>query len=135
MRGFLRWFKSTAKVKRWILLGIVGIALVCFGISKILISKTLNTKEIVEVVLAFVIGLSSIVISMIFMQKRMLEILVEESDTRKEKSNVIQTVFGCVQLFEFINSNNKFYRDEKNPYCMSDGLQHLCSSGADLKNG
>ncbi len=94
MNGFLRWFKTSAKVKRWIFLGIIGIALLCFGISKILISKTLATNEIIQVVISFVLGIASIIISMIYMQKRMLEILVEESDTRKEKNNVCSLIFN-----------------------------------------
>ena len=41
MKGFLEWFKSSTKVKRWILLILVGIALVSFGFTKILTADKL----------------------------------------------------------------------------------------------
>ena len=94
MNGFLKWFKSSSKMKRWMLLGIIGVVLVCYGIANILAFKTLSTFELIKIVISFVIGFATIIISMIFMQKRMLEILVEESDTRSEKNNVNTLIFN-----------------------------------------
>ena len=39
MKGFFEWFKSGTKMKRWILLILVGIALACYGISEIIVSE------------------------------------------------------------------------------------------------
>ncbi len=92
--GFFKWFKSSAKMKRWILLNLIGVILVCYGIAKLIDAKTLNVVEIVTVVIAFVLGFTFLVLGTVFMQKRMLELLVEESDTRKETNNVNTLIFN-----------------------------------------
>ncbi len=92
--GFFKWFKSSAKMKRWILLNIIGVILVCYGIAKLIDAKTLDVMEIVLVIISFVIGFTFLVLGTVFMQKRMLELLVEESDTRKETNNVNTLIFN-----------------------------------------
>ena len=39
MEGFFKWFKSSTKVKRWILLMLIGIVLVCYGIAEVIVTK------------------------------------------------------------------------------------------------
>ena len=94
MKGILRWLKNSSKMKRWIFLCVVGISLVLFGMATILDSESLTTLKVLLVVGCFIIGFTSIVISIIFMQKRTLELLVEQSDTRKEKNNVNTLIFN-----------------------------------------
>lgn len=94
MKGFFRWFKNNTKMKRWLLVIIIGIVLVCYGIANIIDFKTLTIKEIIKIVISFVIGFTSIIIGIVYMQKRTLELLVEESDTRKEKNNVNTLIFN-----------------------------------------
>ena len=73
MNGFFKWFKSGAKIKRWIFLMIVGIVLVCYGMAKILVTNEMGFKELAEIVLMFVTGFTFAIISIIFIQKRTLE--------------------------------------------------------------
>lgn len=94
MKGFFKWFKSSSKMKRWILIILIGVVLTCYGIAKLIDADTLGTKEIVQVVMSFIFGFASIVLGFVFMQKRMLEIMVEESDTRKEKNNINTLIFN-----------------------------------------
>ena len=94
MNGILKWLKNSSKMKRWMLLCVVGISLVLFGMATILDSESLTTLKVFLVVGCFIIGFTSIVLSIIFMQKRTLELLVEQSDTRKEKSNVNTLIFN-----------------------------------------
>lgn len=94
MKGFFRWFKSGAKIKRWVVLVLVGIVLVCYGISTLLNGKTLDTIDVIRIAASFVSGFTLSIIAIIHMQKRMLEILVEESDTRKSKNNVNSLIFN-----------------------------------------
>ena len=68
MKGLLKWFKNSSKMKRWILLCVVGIVLVLFGMSNILASESLSTKRVLLVIACFIIGFTSIVLSIIFMQ-------------------------------------------------------------------
>ncbi len=92
--GFFKWFTSKAKMKRWIFLILVGIILVGYGISTLLYFDTLGAIEILKIVGSFVIGFTTIIIGFVFMQKRTLELLVEESDTRKETQNVNTLIFN-----------------------------------------
>ncbi len=96
MKGFFKWFKSKAKMKRWIFISLVGVVLICYGMAKLvnLNRERLELYEIPIVVSAFVIGFTAVVIGIVHMQKRMLEILVEESDTRKETNNVNTLIFN-----------------------------------------
>ena len=91
MKGFLEWFKSSTKMKRWMLLIIVGIALACYGISEILVSKEIgfNFLEIGKIVISFIIGFAFIVLGIVFINKRNLELFIEATDERMEnKSNI-----------------------------------------------
>ena len=92
--GFFKWFTSKAKMKRWMLLILVGIILVGYGISTLLYFDTLGAIEILKIVGSFVIGFTMIIIGFVFMQKRTLELLIEESDTRKETQNVNTLIFN-----------------------------------------
>ena len=85
MKGFFSWFNSKTKIKRWMLLILVGVCFTCFAIATILTSKVLRPKEIVKIVVSFVVGFTSIVVGFIFMQKRMLEILVEANNTATKR--------------------------------------------------
>ncbi|WP_426923499.1 2-phospho-L-lactate transferase CofD family protein, partial [Ralstonia pseudosolanacearum] len=89
-----RWFKSNAKIKRWLFILLLGIVLVCYGIANIIEYKTLGKLDIVKIVASFVAGFVLIVLSVVHAQKRMLELLVEESDTRSKKNNVKSLIFN-----------------------------------------
>lgn len=89
MGGFMQWFKSSSKMKRWIFLILVGIVLTCYGLAKVFVMKEISIKEIIEVVAIFVAGFMAIVVGLVFLNKRTLELLIESSDERMEnKDNV-----------------------------------------------
>lgn len=89
MMGFMQWFKSSNKMKRWIFLILIGILLACYGIAEILVLKELSFSELIKIILAFVIGFVSIVLGLIFLNKRTLEVLIESTDERMENRNNI----------------------------------------------
>ena len=89
MNGLMQWFKSSNKMKRWMLLILVGILFACYGLAKILVMKEISFKEVGGVIIVFVIGFVSIILGLIFLNKRTLEILIESTDERMEnKKNV-----------------------------------------------
>lgn len=89
MNGFIQWFKSNSKMKRWIFLILIGILLACYGLAKILVMKEISFEEVGKVVFIFVLGFISIVLGLIFLNKRTLEVLIESTDERMEnKKNV-----------------------------------------------
>lgn len=89
MNGFMQWFKSSNKMKRWIFLILIGILLACYGLAKILVMKEISFQEVGKVVVIFVLGFVSIVLGLVFLNKRTLEVLIESTDERMEnKKNV-----------------------------------------------
>ena len=92
--GFFKWFTSKAKMKRWMFLILIGVVLVGYGISNVLYFDTLGFVEILKIVLPFIAGFTAIIVGFVFMQKRTLELLIEESDTRKETQNINKLIFN-----------------------------------------
>ena len=89
MNGFMQWFKSSSKMKRWIFLILVGIIFACYGLAKVLVMKEISIAEVGEVIAIFAIGFVAIVVGLVFLNKRTLEVLIESSDERMEnKDNV-----------------------------------------------
>ena len=96
MKKFFKWFKSEAKIKRWILLILIGIVLVCYGVAKILVTQELSVTTLIRIVVSFTIGFTFTILGIVCIQKRTLELLVQESDTRniEAKSNVSSLIFN-----------------------------------------
>ncbi|MCR5146379.1 MAG: YvcK family protein, partial [Clostridia bacterium] len=87
MKGFFEWFKSSSKMKRWMFLIILGIIAISYAISKILVTNKLeNVKDIVVIIVGFVIGFVAVIVGLVYMNKRTLELLVEETDKREEEN-------------------------------------------------
>ena len=98
MKSFLEWFKASTKVKRWILLIIVGIILTCYGITKIMVSEEMALFEALKIMVIFVLGFIAIVTSIVFIQKRSLEIIIEANNTteagKQAKLNIKSLIFN-----------------------------------------
>ena len=97
MKGILHWFKSSSKMKRWILLVLVGIILTCYGISKILVQKEMGFLEAGKVIVIFAIGFTFIVLGLISLNKRNMELFIEATDDRLKHSknvNVQSLIFN-----------------------------------------
>ena len=83
-------------MKRWIFLILVGILLACYGLAEILVMKEISFQEVGKVVVIFVLGFISIVLGLIFLNKRTLEVLIESTDERmdnKKNVNVKSLIF------------------------------------------
>ena len=96
MKGFLKWFDNESKMKRWILLILIGIILASYGMMNLLIGKELNFGDLSKIIISFVIGFTFVVVGIIFMQKRTLELFVQGTDTREEakEGNVKSLIFN-----------------------------------------
>lgn len=89
MNGFMQWFKSSSKMKRWMFIILLGILLVCYGIAEILVLKEMSFMELAKIVITFVIGFLSIIIGLVYLNKRTLEVLIESTDDRmNDKKNI-----------------------------------------------
>lgn len=96
MKGFLKWFNNESKMKRWIFLILVGVVLCSFGMMKLITGNELNFMDVAKIVFSFIIGFSFIVVSIVFIQKRTLELFIQETDTRTEgkEGNVKSLIFN-----------------------------------------
>lgn len=88
MRGFFKWFKSGTRMKRWILVIIIGIILLCYGIATMIDMTEISVLNLILTIIISVIGFMLVVLGIIYSQKRVLELLIEETDDRiSENSN------------------------------------------------
>ena len=98
MKGIFYWFKDSSKMKRWIMLILVGIVFCSFGMANMIVSSDAITfKEAAKIVAYFVIGFTSVVLGLVFINKRNMELFIEATDTRmegNEKVNVNSLIFN-----------------------------------------
>ena len=89
MNGIIKWFSPKSKLKRWMLLILIGIALICYGTAEILVLKEISFKEVGKIIVIFIVGFLAIITGLVGLNKRTLEVLVESTDDRMEnKKNV-----------------------------------------------
>ena len=89
MKGFFSWFNSENKIKRWIFLILLSIIAICYAISIVLVTNTLDIKSIFKIVVLFVLGFVGTIFGIISIQKRTLEILVKQTDKRDNVKSLI----------------------------------------------
>ena len=100
MKGIFHWFKDSSKMKRWIMLILVGIVFVSYGMAKIIVSTDAITfKYAAKIIIYFVIGFTCVVLGLVFINKRNMELFIEATDDRiegksKEKVNVNSLIFN-----------------------------------------
>ena len=97
MNGFMQWFKSSNKMKRWMFLILIGIILMCYGIAETLILKEMSFAELAKIIVVFVAGFVAIVLGLVFLNKRTLEVLIESTDERMNDTknvNVKSLIFN-----------------------------------------
>ena len=98
MKGIFKWLKNSARMKRWMLIILIGIVLACIGISKIMVAKTISFVGVGKVIALFVVGFVCIILGLIYSQKRVLEILIEDTDYRMDNGakerNVKSLIFN-----------------------------------------
>lgn len=96
MKGFFRWFNAKTKMKRWIVVILIGILLCCYGMATVLTSKQMEFGNLAKIIGLFVVGFVCVIIGIVSMQKRTLEVLVQDTDNRvtDEESKVKSLIFN-----------------------------------------
>lgn len=96
--GILKWFKSGTKMKRWMLVILIGIILVCYGIATIMNLQNLSMFKLIMTIVITIAGFMTTIVGIIYSQKRVLELLVEDTDDRiandKKDVNVNSLIFN-----------------------------------------
>lgn len=91
MKGFFRWFRSGTKMKRWMLLILIGMVAAFYGMAKILEGGEggrLDFLPLAGYIACFVLGFIFVIVGIIHIQKRTLELFVQEVDDRIEDEKV-----------------------------------------------
>ena len=98
MKGIFQWFKDSSKMKRWIMLILVGVVFASFGMANIIASNnTITFLHAAKIIVNFVIGFTCVVLGIIFINKRTMELFIEATDERldgNEKVNVNSLIFN-----------------------------------------
>lgn len=89
MKGFFSWFKSGNKIKRWLILILISMIAICYAMSTVFVTNTLDIKTIIKIVVLFILGFAGIVFGCVSIQKRTLEILVKQTDKRDNVKSLI----------------------------------------------
>ena len=97
MKGIFYWFKDSSKMKRWLMLILVGIVFCSYGMGYMIVSDGASIPEIARIVAYFVIGFTCVVLGLVFINKRNMELFIEATDDRldrDEKVNVNSLIFN-----------------------------------------
>ena len=96
MKGFFRWFKNSAKMKRWYIVILAGIAFALYGMVNLLKDEQHELNDLPLIIISFVLGFTFVIVGIVFIQKRTLEMFVRETDSRDEakEGNVKSLIFN-----------------------------------------
>ena len=98
MKGIFYWFKDSSKMKRWIMLILVGIVFSSFGMANMIVSdEAITFGQAAKIIAYFVIGFTCVVLGLVFINKRNMELFIEATDDRldkDEKVNVNSLIFN-----------------------------------------
>ena len=98
MLGFFKWFKSGTRMKRWLFLILLGIILLCYGIATIIDMQEISVVNLIITIALSVVGFIMVIVGIIYSQKRVLELLIEDTDDRisddKKNINVNSLIFN-----------------------------------------
>lgn len=75
---------------------LIGIMLCCYGMATVLTSKQMEFGNLAKIIGIFVVGFVCVIVGIISMQKRTLEVLVQDTDNRitDEESKVKSLIFN-----------------------------------------
>ena len=84
MKKILKTLNDKTKIIRWILLIIIGMILACYGFAQILVLERLEFSDIIRIAGVFVVGITSFIVGLVYMQRRTLEQAVNPNQNFKE---------------------------------------------------
>lgn len=74
---FLEWFKDSTKFKRWMVLIVIGLSIMCYTAAKIISLNVIELMTVIISIIEFVVGLGIVIWGILGIQKRTLEIFIE----------------------------------------------------------
>lgn len=86
MDNMLEWLGSGLKIKRWLLLVLLGTLILSYGFSNLKLATTLSVQSILTSALLFAIGITAIVMGFLMCQKRILKAVAEANISANTRS-------------------------------------------------
>lgn len=86
MNNLGEWFGAGLKIKKWLILVLIGTIVFSYGFANLKLATQLNFQSVIVTMLYFVIGVVLVVIGFMMSQRRMLQAIAEanvSSNTRK----------------------------------------------------
>ena len=98
MKGIFGWFKDSAKMKRWMMLILIGIVFASFGMANLILQEeSITFLHAAKIIAYFVVGFTCVVLGLVFINKRTMELFIEATDERidgENKVNVNSLIFN-----------------------------------------
>ena len=98
MKGIFGWFKDSAKMKRWMMLILVGMVFASFGMANLIVQEEAITfTHAAKIIVFFVLGFIFVVLGLVFINKRTMELFIEATDDRidgENKVNINSLIFN-----------------------------------------
>lgn len=98
MKGIFGWFKDSAKMKRWMMLILVGIVFASFGMANLIVQEeSITFTHAAKIIVFFVLGFTFVVLGLVFINKRTMELFIEATDDRidgENKVNINSLIFN-----------------------------------------
>lgn len=87
MKKFLKGLNDKTKVIRWLILVVIGMVLACYGFAEILVLERLEFSDIIKIIAIFVIGITSFILGLVYMKRRILEKAVSPNQKQDNELN------------------------------------------------
>lgn len=98
MKGIFVWFKDSSKMKRWMMLILVGVILASFGMANLIVpTETITLLDALKIIIYFTVGFTCIILGLVYLNKRTMELFIEATDKRlatKKNVNVKSLIFN-----------------------------------------
>ena len=87
MKKMFKLIIGNKKTKRWILLMLIGMLVTFYALAKIVAMERLEITSTIKIAIAFVIGVISFILGLVFFQRRILELVANPAIMKKDANN------------------------------------------------
>ena len=94
MNSLKDWFGSGLKIKRWLLLVLIGTVVLSYGIANLKLSSQLSVQSVITTMLLFIIGIVAVVTGFIMSQRRIIQAVAESGNSSNARNlNIKKLIF------------------------------------------
>lgn len=87
MKKMFKLIIGNKKTKRWILLMLIGMLVTFYALAKIVAMERLEIISTIKIAIAFVVGVISFILGLVFFQRRILELVANPAIMKKDANN------------------------------------------------